>query len=105
MSTQGVSTNNPNLIDLGNAVVYIGTSQASLTAAKAYTGWRRLGLMKDGSEFRKGTAILEMKSGTPLRTVKKFITEETAIIAGTLAEISADNLNRVLGSPGITVTT
>lgn len=105
MPAQSPSTNIANLIDVGNCIVYVGIKQSSFANCASYTGWRKLGLLKDGAQLTSAKDKLEFFSGTPLKKQKAFFIKEDLKLAGTFLEFSSANLNRALGNPGQTITT
>lgn len=105
MPSQAPSTNVARYLDVGNIVVYYyGSTFSSFSSAVSSTAWRKLGVMKAGTQLDLAKSLLDVKSGTPLRLSKRFYTEETLKVSGELMEISPFNLSRALGGLSLTTT-
>ena len=98
MTTQAVSSNIANFIDIGNAIVYAApTALTSFSSAVSSTKWRKLGILKNGCQIDRTLEQLAFKSGSPLRDVKILYTQEELKLSGELLEIYPENLARATG--------
>lgn len=105
MTSQAPSTNVPQFIDIGNAIVYYAPSpQTSFSNAQAATNWRRLGVMKSGVQVQISKELVDVRSGTPQRLIKRFYTQDNLMVSGELLECSPFNLSRLLGGATLTST-
>lgn len=105
MTSQAPSSNTPNYIDLGNAIVSVGLSgKTTFALADSATDWRRLGVMKAGVQFDMAKESQDVMSGSPQKLVKRFYTKETIKVSGELLEITPFNLQHALGELPITTT-
>lgn len=101
---QAPVTNNSEYINLGPMEVFVGSAKESLVAAESATDYRKLGQTRSGVVINHEFAQLVIKSGFPLRTVKKFITETRLEVTGELIEFSGSNFARVIGGPEVGLT-
>jgi len=98
MSTQSPSTLVPTDIDLGNSIVYYKDSAiTSFSSAKSETGWRKLGLLKEGAQLDVAKEMVEFYSGFPAVLQKQFVQSEDLRISGQILEINPRAVARILG--------
>lgn len=105
MVSQSPSTNSPNMIDVGNCIVYYsGSAFSTLSAAASATTYKKLGILKNGSQFERLIEKLPFYSGTPLRLQKQFFTREECRVSGEMLEFSPKNFELASGiTPTVTL--
>jgi len=102
--SQAPSVSDINTLVLGNARAFLAPSTfANLAAAEAFDAWIPLGLTDDSGVTVEGTAdVVELQSGFPARTVKKYVSSTSINISANLREFSLENIIYQLGQPDVT---